>query len=83
MLSEREIERDLADDADEFNWNFYGFPCAQEGGVLTLSNLLAKAISPIANATTDPKTWGYKDIAHLPELEQGEWQNACLRELKV
>jgi hypothetical protein len=55
----------------------------RDGGVPLLSFLLAKAISPIANATTDPKYWVYKDLARLPQLEQKEWQDACLRELEA
>jgi len=37
----------------------------------------------MASATTDPKTWGYQDIARLPELEQKEWHDACHRELEA
>jgi len=55
----------------------------REGGVKVLSFLLAKAISPIAKTTTNPKEWGFKDLAHLPQLEQTEWQNACLQELEA
>jgi len=55
----------------------------QERGVKDLSFLLAKAISPIAKATTNPKEWGYKDLARLPQLEQMEWQNTCLQELEA
>jgi len=40
------------------------------GGVPSLLFLLAKAVSPTANTTTDPKTWGYKDTTCLPQLEQ-------------
>jgi len=47
------------------------------GGVPNLSFLLAKAVSPTANATTDPKTWGYKDLARLPKPEQQPWHEAC------
>src|SRR5258707_102942 len=55
-----------------------------DGGVSLLSFLLAKAISPIAEAaTTNPKDWVYKDIARLPQLEQKEWENACLQELEA
>ena len=45
--------------------------------------LMAQAVSPTANATTDPKTWGYGDMTHLPIAEQKEWQDACLRELEA
>ena len=55
----------------------------QEGGVKLLSYLMAKAVSPTAEAPTHPKSWGYKDISHLPELEKKEWQNACLQELEA
>ena len=55
----------------------------QEGGVHLLSFLMAQAVSPTANATTDPKTWGYRDITHLPIAEQKEWQDACLWELEA
>ena len=48
------------------------------GGVPSLQFLLAKAILPSASTATDPKTWAYKDIACLPQLEQQEWQSACL-----
>ena len=37
----------------------------QQGGVKLLLFLTAKAISPIATAATDPKTWAYKDIKSL------------------
>jgi hypothetical protein len=54
-----------------------------EGGVQMLSFLLSCTISPIAALTTDPKTWGYKDAARLPEPECKEWQDACLWELEA
>jgi len=53
------------------------------GGVSNLSFLLAKAVSPTANATTDPKTWGYKDMTRLPQLEQQPWHEACQQELEA
>ena len=77
--SEREIEQEILgsgkveDDPDEFNRNFWANRAVQDGGVINLSSLLAKAIPPMASATTDPKTWGYKDVTRLPELEQKEW----------
>ena len=41
-------------------------------------------ISPIdTTATTDPKTWVYKDVVRLPPAEQQEWQDACSRELEA
>ena len=55
----------------------------REGGVKLLSYLMAKAVSPTAEAPTHPKSWGYKDIFRLPELEKKEWQNACLQELEA
>jgi len=55
----------------------------REGGVKVLSFLLAKAISPIAKSTTNPKEWVFKDLARLPQLEQTKWQNACLQELEA
>ena len=87
--SEREIEQEILgsggveDDPDEFNRNFWVNKAVWDGGVINLLSLLAKAIPPMASATTDPKTWGYKDVARLPELEQKEWQDACLRELEA
>ena len=54
-----------------------------EGGVKLLSYLMAKGVSPTAEVPTHPKSWGYKDISCLPELEKKEWQNACLQELEV
>ena len=54
-----------------------------EGGVQLLLFLIVQAVSPTANATTDPKTWVYRNITHLPQLEQHEWQRACLRELEA
>ena len=84
MPSEREIEQEILgsgeveDDPDEFNRNLWANRVVWDGGVINLLSLLAKAIPPMANATTDPKTWGYKDVARLPELEQKEWQDACL-----
>ena len=82
--TEREIERGLApdDDEDEF-WKNMGMSMRPAGGVTNLSFLLAKAISPIASATTDPKSWGYKDIARQPEAEQKEWHDACHQELEA
>ena len=55
----------------------------RDGGVRLLSFLIAQAVSPTANATIDPKTWAYSDIARLPQLEQHEWQQVCLRELEA
>jgi hypothetical protein len=55
----------------------------QEGGVKFLHFLINKAISPNAELTTAPKEWSLKDIAHLPELEQKEWKDACLQELEA
>ena len=55
----------------------------QEGGVELLSYLMAKGVSPTAEAPTHPKSWGYKDISRLPELEKKEWQNTCLQELEA
>ena len=84
MPSEREIEQEILgsgeveDDPDEFNRNLWANRVVWDGGVINLLSLLAKAIPPMANATTDPKTWGYKDVARFPELEQKEWQDACL-----
>ena len=49
-----------------------------EGGVRLLLFLIVQAVSPTANAATDPKTWVYCDITRLPKLEQDEWQQACL-----
>ena len=43
-----------------------------EGGVWLLSFLIVQAVSPAANAATDPKTWVYRDITCLPQLEQDE-----------
>ena len=73
--SEREIEQEILgsgeveDDPDKFDRNFWANKAIWDGGVINLSSLLAKAIPPMASATTDPKTWGYKDVARLPELE--------------
>ena len=55
----------------------------QEGGVKLLSYLMAKEVSPTAEAPTYLKSWGYKDISRLPELEKKEWQNTCLQELEA
>ena len=55
----------------------------REGGVRLLSFLMAQAVSPTANAATDPKTWSYHDMTRLPIAEQKEWQDACLRELEA
>ena len=74
-LSELEIEQGL-DYGNALNMG-------PGGGVPDLSFLLAKAISPTATATTDPKTWGIKDLARLPRLEQEEWTKACLQELEA
>jgi hypothetical protein len=75
--SEIDIERGLDNTDHEAD------RVCREGGVALLSFLIAKAVSPTAEATTDPKAWGYKNIARLPELEQKEWQNACLQELEA
>ena len=46
--------------------------------------LLACTIPPVDTAaTTDPKTWVYKDVIHLPPAEQQEWQDACSWESKA
>jgi len=94
--SEDEVERGLRDQFEGFNdepsekptrsmWDddIWGNRVCQEGGVQLLSFLMAKAISPIAATTTDPKTWVYKDIARLPKLEQKEWRDSCFRELEA
>jgi len=83
--SEREVEGGLyGDDNDEFYQNL-GVPIGPDGGVTNknLLFLLAKAVLPTASATTDPKTWGYKDVTCLPQLEQKDWHDACLRELEA
>jgi hypothetical protein len=64
-------------DSDSFCWGTRVECICWEGGVQMLSFLLSCAISPITAPTTDPKTWGYKDAAHLPEPERKEWQDAC------
>ena len=38
---------------------------------------------PQCKSTTNPKEWVFKDLACLPQLEQTEWQNACLQELEA
>ena len=55
----------------------------REGGIKLLSYLMAKVVSPTTEAPTHLKSWGYKDISRLPELEKKEWQNACLQELEA
>ena len=75
--SELDIERGLD------NTDYEAERVCWEGGVQLLLFLTAKAISPTAMATTDPKSWGYKDIACLPELEQLDWKNAYLQELEA
>jgi len=54
-------------------------------GVALLSFLLAKAISPIAEATTSQtQSPGHiRDISRLPQLEKKEWDDACLQELEA
>jgi len=94
--SEDEVEQGLRDQFKGFNdepsekptrsmWDddIWGNRVCREGGVQLLSFLIAKAISPIATTTIDPKTWVYKDIAHLPELEQKEWRDSCFWELEA
>jgi hypothetical protein len=78
--SEEDVERGLTpfEDAETLAERI-----CQDGGAPLLSFLLAKAISPVADAPTHPKDWGYKDLARLPQLEQNEWQNACLQELEA
>jgi hypothetical protein len=75
--SELDIEKGLDKSDFEANWVCW------KGGVALLSFLINKAIPPIAALTTDPKSWGYKDIVRLPQLEQQEWHNACLQELEA
>ena len=70
-------------DPDDGPLDFVVDGSVPDGGVPSLSFLLAKSISPMDSATTDPKTWVYKDIAHLPMAEQKEWHDACLRELEA
>jgi len=77
--SEKDVEAGL----DPDYWGDLLSHIGPGGGVPNLSFLLAKAISPFANATTDPKTWVFRDIARLPKLEQGDWQKACLQELEA
>jgi hypothetical protein len=74
--SEKEIERGLNSDPEAER-------VCREGGVELLLFLTAKAVSPAVKGPTDPKTWSFRDIARLPELEQKEWQNACLQELEA
>ena len=69
------------EEEDPYGINLYKL--CQEGGVKLLSYLMAKAVSPTVEAPTHPKSWGCKDISHLPELEKKEWQNACLQELEA
>ena len=80
-ISPTESELDIEKGLD--NTDHEAERACREGGVILLSFLIAKAISPIASATTNPKEWGYRDIARLPELELKEWQNACLQELEA
>ena len=75
--SERDIERGLDPEEEEAE------RVCRKGGVQFISYLIAKAVSPTASAAIDPKTWSYRDIARLPELEQQDWQNACLQELEA
>ena len=75
--SEMEIERGL-----DYSETLTEKIC-QDGGAPLLSFLLTKAISPIAAVTTDPKTWGLKDVSRLPEFERHEWIEACQRELEA
>jgi len=77
--SEKDVEAGLEDDY----WGDLLSHIGPGGGVPNLSFLLAKAISPLTDATTNPKTWVYRDIARLPKLEQDNWQKACLQELEA
>ena len=82
--SERDIEEGrIWLDPDDGPIDFMVDGSTPGGGVPGLSFLLAKSISPMNSATTDPKTWVYKDIARLPMAEQKEWHDACLRELEA
>jgi len=78
--SEEDVERGLTPFEDD---ETMVERICQDGGAPLLSFLLAKAISPVADTTTHPRDWGYKNIAHLPQFEQQEWQNACLEELEA
>ena len=80
--SELDVERGLNRSEDEL------LRVCQDGGVPLLSFLLARAILPIASVAGpqhlwDPKLWVYRDLAHLPQHEQKEWQDTCLRELEA
>jgi len=74
--------RDVSDDEAE-SYKELGFGVVREGGVPVLSLLLAKSISPMVSATSDPKSWGYKDVTKLPQSQRQEWHDACLRELEA
>jgi len=76
-------EKDVETGLDTDYWGDLLSHISPGGGVPNLSFLLAKAISPLADVTTDPKTWGFRDIARLPKLEQDDWQKACLQELEA
>ena len=84
--SEEDVEAGLFQpqdpDEDDF-FNNLGVSVNQEGGVSNLSLLLAKSISPMVSATSDPKTWGYKDVMRLPPSQHQEWRDACFRELEA
>jgi len=77
--SEEDVERGLGEDLQDSQAE----KLCRVGGAPLLYFLLAKAVSPTDEVTTHPKDWGYKDIARLPQLEQQEWQNACLQELEA
>ena len=57
---------------------------AQEGGVDLIHYLLAKAVADdksLPNSST-LREWTFRDILHMPKVQQEEWKKACYEELE-
>jgi hypothetical protein len=77
---EGEVEEELlhTNDEETLTLNMYW-----EGGTQAINFLLAKAVSPTAQAPIQksPKEWSYHDLAHLNPQELELWRTACNEEL--
>jgi hypothetical protein len=56
---------------------------AEHGGVQKLNALLANAIPPQSAVldTQNIQEWSFKDIIHMPTVQQKDWIDACRQEL--
>jgi len=56
---------------------------AKHGGVRNLNTLLAAAVPPGSEIPDTPNIheWSFKDIMHMPSVQQKDWIDACCQEL--